>query len=456
MFCDLVGSTALSEQLDPEDLREVVRAYQGVCAQVTERLAGHIAQYLGDGLLIYFGYPAAHEDDPRRAVRAGLGIVQEMQTLNLRLEKDKGIRLGLRLGIHTGMVVIGEVGGGERREQLALGDTPNLAARVQGEAEPDTVAISDATYRLVEGLFSCRPMGARSLKGISRAIDLYQVLQESEIQSRFEVAVQKGLTPLVGRQGEVQLLLDRWQQAKTGAGQVVLLSGEAGVGKSRLVQELRQHISNEDHARLECRCQLYYQNSAFYPVIEHIQRLLRIRREDEPAEKLSKLEQALTVYELDLSEAVPLLASFLSIPLDAAGCYPPLSLTPHKQREKTLAVILAWLLKEAKRQPLLSVWEDLHWLDPSSLEFLRLHLAQATSARTLIVLTFRPEFQPPWEQWEQWEIEEHFSQISLDRLGQDQATQMVEHVMGQACLIFYKKSEDGNLCISSPCGANTP
>ena len=425
MFCDLVGSTALSEQLDPEDLREMVRAYQDVCAQVTERFAGHIAQYLGDGLLIYFGFPTAHEDDPRRAVRAGLGIVQEMDLLNQRLEKEKGIRLGVRLGIHTGMVVIGEVGGGARKEQLALGDTPNLAARVQGEADPDTVAISDTTYRLVEGLFSFASMGVRTLKGISRPVELYQAVAESEVQSRFEVAIQKGLTPLVGRQGEVRLLLDRWEQTKAGSGQVVLLSGEAGVGKSRLVQELRQHISNEEYARLECRCQPYYQDSAFYPVIDHLQRLLRLRREDTAQEKLTKLEQVLTAYEMDLAQAVPVITSLLSIPIEDAERYPPLALTPQQQKEKTSEVILAWLAKEAERQPLLSVWEDLHWLDPSSLEFLRLHLAQAASGRILIVLTFRPEFQPPWE------MVDYLSRITLGRLDQEQTTKMVEQVLGE-------------------------
>src|SRR6266545_5203376 len=242
LFCDLVDSTALSSRLDPEDLREVVRAYQATCAEVIQRFDGHIAQYLGDGLLVYFGYPQAHEDEVQRAVRSGLGMVEAMGTLNMRLEQTHGVRLAVRLGIHTGLVVVGEIGSGSRQEQLALGETPNIAARLQGLAAPDTVVISEATAHLIHGYFVCQPLGAPALKGLTQPFQVYQVLQESGAQTRFDVVTPRGLTLLVGRDEEVGLMQRRWDQATTGLGQVVLLSGEAGIGKSRLVQVLKEHI----------------------------------------------------------------------------------------------------------------------------------------------------------------------------------------------------------------------
>jgi class 3 adenylate cyclase len=235
LFCDLVDSTVLSSQLDPEDLREVVRAYQDTCAKVIARFEGHIAQYLGDGLLVYFGYPLAHEDDAQRAVRAGLGIVEALGQLNSRLKQDKGVELAVRLGIHTGLVVVGEVGGGTRQEQLALGETPNLAARLQGIAAPNTLVISASTFQLLGGFFACQPLGTPLLKGQAQPLAVYRVLYESMARSRLEAVGTTGLTPLVGREHEVALLRERWAQVKEGVGQVVLLSGEAGIGKSRLV-----------------------------------------------------------------------------------------------------------------------------------------------------------------------------------------------------------------------------
>src|SRR5215472_8755066 len=236
MFCDLVGSTALSTQLDPEDLREVVRAYQAACAEVIQRFDGHIAQYLGDGLLVYFGYPLAHEDDARRAVRTGLGTVEAMGQLTMRLVQERGVHLAVRLGSHTGLVVVGDVGGGTRQEQLALGETPNLAARLQGLAASNTLVISAATWYLLGGFFACQSLGTPPLRGIAQPLEVYQVLYERMARSRLEAVGSTGLTPLVGREQEVRLLLERWTQVKGGMGQVVLLSGEAGIGKSRLVQ----------------------------------------------------------------------------------------------------------------------------------------------------------------------------------------------------------------------------
>src|SRR5712691_383808 len=279
-FIDLVGSTTLSQQLDPEDYHARVRAYQAACGQVIARYDGHIAQYLGDGVLVYFGYPAAHEEDAVRAVRSGLEIVAAVGQLEFTPP------LQVRIGIHTGPVVVGEIGAGERSERLALGETPNIAARVQGQAAPNTVVISSATYRLVEGLFACEALGPQALKNVAVPLELYRVHGAGAAQSRFEAAVQTGLTPLVGRAEELAVLQRRWDHAKAGAGQVVLLSGEPGIGKSRLVQELKEQLAHEGATHIEFRCSPYHQNSALYPLIDHLQRLLQLAREDSPATKI--------------------------------------------------------------------------------------------------------------------------------------------------------------------------
>src|SRR5713101_8134794 len=272
MFCDLVDSTKLSSQLDPEEYRDVVRAYQATCTKIIQRYDGHVAQLLGDGLLVYFGYPQAHEDDAHRAVRTGLEILDAMEALNHHIEHDKGLRLAVRLGVHTGLVVIGEMGGAGRQEQLALGDVPNIAARLEGLAQPDTVVMSHATYRLTQGYFDCDALGAQPLRGMAEPMAVYRVRRASGAQSRLDIAAPRGLTPLVGRASEVTLLLERWAHAKEGQGQVVVLSGEAGIGKSRLVQVLKDHVTSEPHTRLECRSLPYYQHSPLYPIIDLLHR----------------------------------------------------------------------------------------------------------------------------------------------------------------------------------------
>ena len=352
MFCDLVDSTALSAQLDPEEYRELVHSYRHTSATVIERFGGYIAQYLGDGLLVYFGYPAAHEDDAQQAVRTGLEILKGFQSLNAQLPPLMRARLfhplQVRIGIHTGLVVVGKVGGA-KGELLAVGQTPNIAARIQGHAAPDTVAISEATHRLVEGLFECEDSGRTELKGISTPLTLYRVVKESEAQSRFEVAVHKGLTPLVGRVEEFALLQRHWEHAKTGAGQVVLVSGEPGIGKSRLVQEFKGQLAREGATCIEFRCSSYHQNSALYPMIEHLHRLLQFAREDAPATKLEKLQHTLSHYRFPQIDTVPLLAALLSLPHPEG--YPPITVSPQKQKEKTQAALVAWLVEEAERAP---------------------------------------------------------------------------------------------------------
>ena len=428
LFCDLVDSTRLANQLDPEELREVVRAYQEACAKVIARYEGHIAQYLGDGLLVYFGYPLAHEDDAQRAVRAGLGMVEALGQLNTRLTQEHGVHLAVRLGIHTGLVVVGEMGGGTRQEQLALGETPNLAARLQGIAMPNTMVISAATYQLLGGFFACQSLGTPLLRGFAQPLEVYQVLYESMARSRLEAAGSTGLTPLVGREQEVALLLERWAQVKDGLGQVVLLSGEAGIGKSRLVQGLTAHVAAEPQAWLTpCQCSPYYQNTALYPLIDLLERVvLRIAREESPPQKLSKLEGFVVQYGLPLAEVVPLFAALLSLPLTAD--YAPLTMSPEQQKQQTLQALLTILLRRAAQQPLLFVMEDLHWVDPSTLELLSLLVDQGPTARILVLLTFRPDFPPPWTGCS------HLTQVTLPRLLRRQAAEMTGQVAHRKAL----------------------
>src|SRR5713226_9571758 len=428
MFCDLVGSTPLAEKLDPEDLREVILAYQQTCADQIQRFEGYLARYVGDGLLVYFSYPQAHEDDAQRAIRVGLGIVAALPALNTRVQQTvkvlRDFPLQVRIGIHTGLVVVSDMGGGGSRDPVAIvGETPNIAARVQGIGEPDTVGISGATYGLVQGLFECQARGPQALKGVTASVPVYRVLRESEAQSRFEVAIRTGLTPLIGREHEVGVLQERWQRTQQGEGQVVLLSGEPGIGKSRLVQELTEQLAHEGVTRMEFRCSPYHQNSALYPIIDHLQRLLQFAREDSPTTKLEKLQHTLSHYRFPQADTVPLLARLLSLPHPAGS--PPITMSPQKQKEKTLAALVAWMVEEAEQAAVYCVCEDLHWADPSMLEVLTLFLDQVPTTRLLVLLTFRPEFMPPWGN------RAHLSQITLSRLGRRQVEAMVDHVVAQ-------------------------
>ena len=418
MFCDLVGSTALSEQLDPEELQAVVRTYQEVSAQVIEHYEGYIAQYLGDGLLVYFGYPAAHEDDAARAIRAGLEIVPALDQVRSQLSQP----VQVRIGIHTGPVVVGQMGGGSRHEQLALGETPNIAARVQGKAEPDEVVISAATQHLVTGLFETEDRGLHALKGISTPQPLYRVTAESPTQNRFAVALRTGLTPLVGRETEVEFLHQRWIQAQASAGQAVLLSGEAGLGKSRLVQELREHVASDGATHIAFQCSPYHQNSAWYPIIAHVEHLLQFAPDDTPQTKLNKLHQTLGHYRFPQATTLPLLAGLLSLPHPEG--MPPLTVSPQKQKDLTQQTLIQWLLEEAERAAVICIWEDLHWADPSTLELLTLCLDQIPTVRMLALLVFRPEFSPPWGS------RSYLNQLTLNRLDRSHVESLVERVTG--------------------------
>ena len=382
LCCALVDSTTLAEHLDPEEFREVVRAYHQVCTEVLHQFDGYVAQYLGDGVLAYFGYPVAHEDSAQRAVRAGLGLLDALAPLNTRLALPSGERVAVRLGVHTGLVVVGDVGEGARQEPLALGETPNIAARLQQLAAPNTLVVSAATYHLIEGYFTCEALEEQPLRGRAQPLRGYRVLRASGVQSRLEVAAARGLTPLVGRAPEVALLVERWARVKTGMGQVVMLAGEAGIGKSRLVQVLKDHMAGEVHTWLECRGSPYYQHTALYPVIDLFQRWLPWRPDEAPGATLQKLEALLAQTHLALDETVPLFTELLALPLPAER-YSPRSLPPEQQRQRTLEAFLALVGALAEQQPVLVIVEDLHWVDPSTLELLALLLDQVPTTRIL-------------------------------------------------------------------------
>ena len=421
MFCDLVDSTVLAQQLDPEDYRAVVRAYQEAAVAAIQPFDGYVAQYLGDGLLVYFGYPQAHEDAAQRAVRAGLAIVDAMAPLNTRLAPQYGVRVAVRLGLHTGVAVVGTVGSGARQEQLAMGDTPNIAARLQGLAAPNTVVLSAVTARLLHGVFALEDVGVQQLKGVAEPMAVCRVLGPGEPASDEAEPAPARLPFLVGREEELGLLLRRWEQSKAGLGQVVLLSGEAGIGKTALVEVLRAHVAREGYTRIGFRGSPYHTHSALYPVIEHVRRVVRLDRDDLPETALDKLERALQGSRLPLAEVIPLLAALLSVPLPE-GRYPALTLTPQQQRQQTLDALVAWLVEEAERRPVLAVYEDVHWADPSTLEWLGTLVEQAPTVPMLHVLAFRPDFVPPWPP------RSHITPLTLNRLERSQVEPLIRNL----------------------------
>lgn len=432
MFCDIVGSMALAGQLDPEEWRDIVRTYQETCAGVIQRFDGYIAQYLGDGILVYFGYPIAHEDAAVRAVKTGLGILAELRRMNsqlrqtarwpsLRPEAKDAPRIRLRIGIHTGQVVVGDMGAGERHEQLALGDTPNIAARLQSIAKANTVVMSAAVYRLVAGLFECQTLGPHALKGKTTPISVYQVIGEEGAQSRFEVALEAGLPPLVGRAEELAFLRQHWETAKVREGQVVLLGGEPGIGKSRLVQELKEQVSRAGEARREFRCSSYARNTAFYSVIDHLQRWLQLQGDEPEDEKFRRLETALEGYSCLPKESVALFASLLGLALPER--YAPLDLSPERQRQKMQEALVAWLAEESEERPLLIVWEDLHWTDPSTLDLVQMLIERVATLHLFVLLVFRSsEFTPPWPH----QPPVHF--LTLSRLERRPVEDLIAHI----------------------------
>jgi class 3 adenylate cyclase len=421
MFCDLVGSTEPAARLDPEDLREVIAAYHRTVTQVVAGFDGFVAKYMGDGVLVYFGYPRAHEDDAERAVRAGLGVIDVVGRLDV-----KSVKLQARVGIATGLVVVGDlIGEGSAPEQSVVGETPNLAARLQALAEPDAVVIAAGTRRLVGDLFEYRDLGVIEVKGIAALVPAWQVLRPSAVASRFKALRGSALTRLVGRDEEIDLILRRWARAKAGDGQVVLISGEPGLGKSRITAALAERLSTEPHIRLRYFCSPYHQDSALFPFIDQLGRAAGFARDDRPAARLEKLE-ALLARAAPLDEDVAFLADLMSLP--GSERHPLPNLSPQRKKERTLEALIREIEGLARRHPVVMVFEDAHWIDPTSCELLDLAVERVRSLPVLLIVTFRPEFQPPWTDQPQ------VSMLTLNRLDRRDRTALAQQIAGGKAL----------------------
>jgi class 3 adenylate cyclase/tetratricopeptide (TPR) repeat protein len=414
MFCDMVGSTALSSRLDPEEQRDVVSAFQSCCANEVKRFGGMVAQYLGDGVLVYFGYPAAHEHDAERAVRASLAILDAVGTL----KAAAGVLLQARAGIATGLVVIGDlVGEGVTQENAAIGETPNLAARLQAVAAPGEVVISGSTRRLVGRMFDCRALGPIAVKGLPPSVEAWQVRGEAAGVSRFDARRAGALSPLVGRQEEMELLLRRWGQAKVGEGRVVLLSGEPGIGKSRIAESLLPSLEGEPHARLRYFCSPHHTHSALHPFIAQLERAASFDPGSSAVAKLDKLEALLKPATKNAARDVALIAELLAVPTD--GRYPMVEVSPQEKREMTLAALLDQLDGVAGQNSALMVFEDIHWIDPTSLDLLARTVARVADLPVLLVVTSRPELQPTWVG------QPHVTMLPLARLGRRESAGII-------------------------------
>ena len=422
MFVDLVGSTALSARLDPEDMREIIGAYHRSCAEQITKAGGFVAKYMGDGVLAYFGYPQAHEHDAERAVLAGLALAEAVP----KLATVVSTALQVRIGIATGLVVVGDlIGSGEAQERGVVGDTPNLAARLQALAEPNMVVIADSTRRLLGNLFELEDLGPQELKGISGPLRAWAALRPAPVEGRFEAMHTSGLTDLVGREEELDLLLRRWSKAKSGEGQVVLLSGEAGIGKSRLTAAVLERLATEPHTRLRYFCSPQHTDSAFYPIIGQMERAAGLAYDDIPQAKLDKLDAVLARISTSQEDAA-LFAEMLSLPND--GRYPELEFGPEQRRQRTLEALTSQLAGLARQQPVLMIFEDAHWVDPTSLEVLGRIVDRIKTLPVLLIVTFRSEFTAPWLG------QSHVMNLTLNRLGERDAAAIIERLAGNKAL----------------------
>ena len=422
LFCDLVDSTALATRLDPEELRLVIREFEAACTSVIRRYAGTISRYMGDGILALFGYPRAHEDDAERAVRSGLDIATVVAALPAQADASTADRLAVRIGIATGLVIAGDpIGEGPSQEDAVVGETPNLAARLQGIASANTVVISASTRAIISERFDCLDLGAHTLKGFSAPVRAWRVLAPRAARSRFETAQQVNVSALVDRGEPMRWLLRLWQEAQDRGGRVALIAGDAGIGKSRIVEALRERIAGSSHMVLSYQCSPFFSNTALYPLIEHIQRAASIGGEDTAEMKRAKLLSWLGAGH-QVRDAIALLGALLSIPVDA----PPLpAMSAQRQKELTFDLLLALMQRMAADRTLLVIFEDVHWLDPTTQEFLALLIARARGMRAVVVLTFRPEFSPPWGD------QPHIERLDLKNLTPEYALELTKQVAAE-------------------------
>ena len=423
MFCDLAGSTALSARLDPEDTREVIRVYQDACSGVVARYDGFVAKFMGDGILAYFGFPRAHEDDAEQAVRACLEIAALVPRLKTRDDEP----LAVRIGVATGRVVVGDlIGQGSAQEQAVVGETPNLAARLQALAEPGGVLIANSTRRLLGGAFELKDLGKQELRGFAAPTQVFAVVCEKEDVSRFEAARAQRMIPFVGREPEVALLIERWRDASAGEGKVALLSGEAGIGKSRILAVLRERVGEERHISVRYQCSPHHLNDAFYPIVAQIRRAAGLAGVPTPDARLDRIEAMVARSNLNVKEVAPLIASLCSVPFE--GRYPPLDMAPAEQKERSIAALIGLYEGLAREAPVLAILEDAHWINPTSLEVFTRLIELAPRLRTLIVVSFRPDFAPPWTG------RAHLELLSLGRLGRRHAVELIDRVAGGKAL----------------------
>ena len=422
MFVDLVGSTELSQQSDPEEMRDLIGAYQATVSHEITRFEGHVAKLMGDGVLVYFGWPWSHEDDAERAIRAGLAAISAVGSLKTL----RGEPLAARVGISTGLVVVGDlIGEGAAQEELVVGDAPNLAARLQAFADPNTVIVSDSTQKLATGMFEAVDLGHVELKGFSTPVHAHRVVGDAEVLDRFN-ARRSSSTALIGRALELDLLLDRWRSACAGQGQVVLLSGEPGIGKSRLIAALAERLNAETYADLRYFCSAYHQNSAFYPVIKQLERATGMLRDDSNDDKLAKLELWLGKAAADPADVSPLLAQLMSI--DTSTRYPPLKLTAQGHKVRTEAALIGLLAATAAQQPAMIVIEDVHWIDPTTSDWLDALVDRLQGLPVLLVISFRPELRPPWSG------RPHVTEVPLRPLSRDESAAIIDLITGSKAL----------------------
>jgi len=418
LFSDLVDSTSIAAQLDPEEWRAAISAYHRAAADAINRYGGHVAKYLGDGVMAYFGWPEAHENDAERAARAGLAILEEVAKLN---QEPRFPTVSVRVGIDTGEVV---VGAGAGKDTDVFGEPPNIAARVQAAASPDTVLLTASTHRLVSGFFIVEELGAQQLKGVANPVELYRVLRPSGVRGRLRAA--RNLTPFVGREEELRLLLSRWERAREGEGQVVLVIGEAGIGKSRLVAEFHDRIRDAPHIWMESAGEQFFENTPFHAVIEMLSQWLEPQGGANSDDRFERLERALASAGLKPEDVAPLVAELLQLPIGER--YPPLALTPEAKRQLLLAALARWVFGAARGQPVVIVVEDLHWLDPSTLEVQQLLVEQGATVPLMLLYTARPEFRT------RWPLRAHHAQITLNRLSTRSVREMVALVAARKAL----------------------